>query len=86
MMAKRAAGYDAKKDPGLKASRLERVLAQELGRTAYADGISAPALDERVMKLLDGEGRVVGQPRTVEIFKAWTRGNTAARLSAPVSG
>jgi hypothetical protein len=73
-----------KRDPDLKATKAERERAEELGREAYAAGIIAPAIDKRWMDLLDGEGRIVGQPRTIQIGKAWIAGYTAALLAAPV--
>jgi hypothetical protein len=75
---------DPKKDPKLRATKAERERAEELGREAFAAGIIAPAIDKRCMALLDGEGRIVGQPRTIQIFKAWGAGYTAALLAAPV--
>lgn len=51
----------------------------ELGYKAHKKGISIPAMDKELLKLL--EGRKIGNPNTILDMKEWYRGWTEANIN-----
>lgn len=74
--------YDAD-HPSQHATRAEIRLARAAGRAAHAaDRPDAPGADANIVGVLIGEHTPVGQPRTRELFEAFSAAYDDARTEA----